>query len=200
MTGKQNRFQADALRDGPIVPASQVAPRLDHEGRDFRGVYEAWSDHVARWVRALGGPRSDQDDLVQEVFVVVHRRLPDFDGQNLPGWLYRITAHQVRDFRRLRWFKNVILRGAPLTNRIASADPTPLTMLETREKQEHLERLLSMLNDSQRVTFVLFEIEGYSGEEIARLQQVSLNTVRARIHRARAKLTAVLRDERERAP
>jgi RNA polymerase sigma-70 factor (ECF subfamily) len=197
LTGKQNRFQADAQ---PAEPAALAAPRHDHEARDFRGVYEAWSDHVARWVRALGGPRSDQDDLVQDVFVIVHRRLPAFDGQNLPGWLYRITSHQVRDFRRLRWFKNVILRGVPLTNRIASVEPTPLTVLETREKQELLERLLSRLNESQRVTFVLFEIEGYSGEEIARLQQVSLNTVRARIHRARAKLTAMLRDERGRAP
>jgi RNA polymerase sigma-70 factor (ECF subfamily) len=193
LTGKQNRFAADEWR---TIPASPPAHGHDLDVRDFRSVYEAWADDVARWVRALGGPRSDQDDLVQEVFVIVHRRLHHFDGQNLPGWLYRITSHQVRDFRRLRWFKNMILRGAPLTNGIASPEPTALTMLETREKQELLDRLLSRLSAAQRVTFILFEIDGYSGEEIAQLHRVSLNTVRARIHRARKKLTAALRDER----
>jgi RNA polymerase sigma-70 factor, ECF subfamily len=193
LAGKQNRFAADEWR---AIPPRPPAHGRDPDVHDFRSVYEAWADDVARWVRALGGPRADQDDLVQEVFVIVHRRLREFDGRNLPGWLYRITSHQVRDFRRMRWFKNVILRGAPLTNGIASPEPTPLAVLETREKQELLERLLSSLNAAQRVTFILFEIDGYSGEEIAQLHRVSLNTVRARIHRARKNLTAALRDER----
>jgi RNA polymerase sigma-70 factor, ECF subfamily len=187
LTGKQNRFDSGAWQS---ARASQAVRALD--AREFRAVYDAWFDDVARWVRALGGTRADQDDLVQEVFVVVHRRLGDFDGQNLPGWLYRIASHQVRDFRRLRWIKNVIMRSVPLTHRIASPEPTALTVLETREKQELLERLLSKLNEAQRAAFVLFEIDGYSGEEIAQIQQVPINTVRARIHRARQKLTTLL--------
>jgi RNA polymerase sigma-70 factor (ECF subfamily) len=65
-------------------------------------------------------------------------------------------------------------------------------ILETKEKQLLLERLLSTLNDAQRAAFVLFEMDGYTGDEIARIQQVSINTVRARIHRARKKVTALL--------
>src|SRR6185503_4608732 len=87
---------------------------------DFRGLYDTWFADVARWVRALGASPADQDDLVQEVFVVVHRRLHAFDGENMAGWLYRIAAHQVRDFRRLRWIRHIFGRSVPLSPGVPS--------------------------------------------------------------------------------
>ena len=184
----------------PAAPAGRVATavgRSNADVHDFRALYDAWFGDVARWVRALGAPPSDQDDLVQEVFVVVHRRLPDFDGENIAGWLYRIAAHQVRDHRRLRWIRHIFGRSVPLSPGVPSNGPTPLMMLETKEKQLLLERLLSTLNEAQRAAFVLFEMDGYTGDEIASIQQVSINTVRARIHRARKKVTALLLKWRE---
>ena len=59
---------------------------------EFRAVYDAWFDDVSRWIRALGGLEADRDDIVQEVFLVVRRRLKAFDGGNVAGWLYRIAA------------------------------------------------------------------------------------------------------------
>ncbi len=159
---------------------------------DFRELYDAWFADVARWVRALGTPDPDQDDLIQQVFVVVHRRLPEFDGKNLAGWLYRITANQVRDFRRLRWIKYILKRSIPVSSNLPSPGPTPLSILETKEDRVVLERLLSILSQEQRAAFVMFEIDGYTADEIADVQQVPVNTVRARIHRARKKLTALL--------
>ena len=158
----------------------------------FQAIYDAYYAEVARWIRALGGPAADQDDLIQEVFVVVYRRLPDFDGRNLAGWLYRITAHQVRDYRRLVWIKYIFRRSIALSSEVPSAKPTPVMMLETRERQRNLERLLSRLSDPLRAAFVLFEVEGYTAEEISEMQSVPTNTVRARIHRARKKMTALL--------
>ena len=64
---------------------------------DFDAIYERWFEDVSRWVRAMGGPDAEREDLVQDVFVVVHRRLPDFDGENLAGWLYQIGSPRVRD-------------------------------------------------------------------------------------------------------
>ena len=55
-------------------------------------------------------PGSDTEDLAQEIFLVVRRKLDRFDGGNLAGWLYRITQLTVRDHRRRAWFKNLILR------------------------------------------------------------------------------------------
>jgi RNA polymerase sigma-70 factor (ECF subfamily) len=141
----------------------------------------------------------DQDDLLQEVFLIVYRKLPDFDGKNLAAWLYRITAHRVRDFRRLSWFRNVLANGSISIEKVASADPNPVVVLETLEKRRELERLLSKLSARLRATFVLFEIEGYTAEEIAGLQSVSVNTVRARIHRARKKLLEQIRAARRRS-
>jgi RNA polymerase sigma-70 factor (ECF subfamily) len=172
----------------PDVPAETAGIDL----HSFQAIYDAHYAEVARWIRALGGPAADQDDLVQEVFVVVYRRLPDFDGRNLAGWLYRITAHQVRDYRRLVWIKHIFRRSIALSSEVPSARPTPVMMLETRERQRNLERLLSKLSDPLRAAFVLFEIEGYTAEEISEMQSVPTNTVRARIHRARKKMTTLL--------
>jgi len=67
---------------------------------DFAAVYARWFHDVSHWARALGGPEADCEDLAQEVFLIVRRKLSDFDGRNLAGWLYRITARTVRDHRR----------------------------------------------------------------------------------------------------
>lgn len=163
------------------VPAKPQPP-------DFVDIYEAWFEDVARWVRALGGPDADRDDLVQDVFLVVYRRLPDFDGQNVAGWLYQIARRRVRDFRRLSWMKYLMARRQPLSEGLTSPAASPAEELESKQRGALLERLLQALNADQRAAFVLFEIEGYSGEEIARLQGVPINTVWARIHKARKKL------------
>jgi len=167
--------------------AREAPPRLE-----FRDIYERWFDDVSRWIRALGGPQADREDLVQDVFLVVHRRLPDFDGQNVPGWLYQIARHRVRDFRRLLWVRHLLFGSVPLSEGLAKGGASPADTLETNEKRELLERLLRKLNDTERAALVLFEIDGYSGEEIAAIQAVPLNTAWARIHKARKKLKAEL--------
>ena len=155
---------------------------------DFSAIHERWFDEVSRWIRAMGGPEADREDLVQDVFLIVHRRLPDFDGDNLAGWLYQIARHRVRDFRRLLWVKHLLMGSVPLPENLAKEGASPAETLETDEKRATLERLLGKLNDSERAALVLFEIDGYNGEEIAEIQDVPLNTVWARIHNARKKL------------
>jgi RNA polymerase sigma-70 factor (ECF subfamily) len=158
---------------------------------EFEEIYNRFFDEVRRWIRALGGPEADRDDLAQDVFLIVHRCLPAFDGENLPGWLYQITRRRVRDFRQLRWFR-LFLAGARADDSLVSPTENPEAALRKREEEQILTRLLSKLPGAQRAAFVLFEIEGYSGEEIARLQSVPINTVWARIHKAREKLAVAL--------
>lgn len=154
----------------------------------FEELYETWVEHVARWIRALGGPQADREDLVQDVFLVAYRRLPDFDGRNPAGWLYRIARRRVRDFRRLRWFKHLVIGTGAVPSGTVHTGASPAESLERKRAGELLERLLDDLNPEQRAAFVLFEIEGCAGQEIASLQGVPLNTVWARIHTARKKL------------
>jgi len=166
--------------------------------RDFQSVYDQAYEDVLRWIRALGGPSSEQDDLIQDIFLVVYRRLPEFDGQNLTAWLYRITARRVRDFRRLAWFRHVFANDALPVEKLESAAPTPVVVFETTEKRRELDRVLSKLSSRLRATFVLFELDGYTAEEIAEIQGISANTVRARIQRARKKLVEWLKSARRR--
>lgn len=158
------------------------------EPLQFEDLYERWFDDVSRWIRAMGGPAADRDDLVQDVFLIAYRRLPDFDGRNPAGWLYRIARRRVRDFRRLRWFKFLVQRRGTLPEHLVHGAGTPVDDLEQKQAGILLERLLDRLNPDQRTAFVLFEVEGCSGQEIAELQEVPLNTVWARIHSARKKL------------
>jgi len=166
---------------------------------EFRAIYERWFSEVSRWIRAMGGPEAEREDLVQDVFLVVHRRLPDFDGQNVAGWLYQIARHRVRDFRRLLWVRHLLLGRVPLSEGLSASGASPADSLETNEKRALLERLLGRLNESERAAVVLFEIDGYSGEEIAEIQGVPVNTVWARIHKARKKLKASLEKHERRA-
>jgi RNA polymerase sigma-70 factor, ECF subfamily len=191
---------AGAVADDRTVP--RVRPlSLPSPALTFNEVYRDYFVDVGRWIWALGGPSAERDDLVQDVFLIVHRRLHTFDGQNLGGWLYQITRHRVRDLRRLRWFRFFLTTGRPDDSRVSPSEG-PEALFNGKETQEMLGRLLGKLPESQRAAFVLFEVEGYSGKEIADLQRVPLNTVWARIHKARAKLAATLkrlRDAEERS-
>jgi RNA polymerase sigma-70 factor, ECF subfamily len=175
--------------DPASVAPAEAPPRATPPELSFEAVYDQWFDDVSRWVRALGARDADRDDLVQDIFMVVHRRLADFDGQNVAGWLYRIAGRKVRDYRRLLWVKHLFgTKSTPLVEATLTTRRSALDELETKQKRELLEHLLDRLNADQRAAFVLFEIEGNSGEEIARLQGVPINTVWARIHKARKKL------------
>jgi RNA polymerase sigma-70 factor, ECF subfamily len=168
--------------EAPVGGSPSVVPA-------FEELYDRRFDDVSRWVRALGVRDADRDDVVQDIFMVVHRRLPDFDGQNVAGWLYQITRRKVRDHRHLTWVKHLFGAGSvPLVDATLTEQRGPLEGFETKRKAELLHTLLDTLNDDQRAAFVLFEVEGNSGEEIAALQGVPINTVWARIHKARKKL------------
>ena len=168
---------------------------------DFSAIYDAWFGEVVRWVRALGGPDADVEDLAQEVFLVVERRLPAFDGRNVPAWLYRIASRAVKDHQRRAWFRNLVRRRGDLSVEHARATgPSPAESLERAEARRIAWRLLRRLSEKRRTTFILFEVEGYSGEEIARMQGIPEATVWTRLHHARRDFMALVeRLQREEA-
>jgi RNA polymerase sigma-70 factor (ECF subfamily) len=175
-----------ARRGGHIAAGDPTETKLPEQDtrHSFESVYRECFVTVARWVRALGASDGDVEDLAQEVFIIVRRKLPSFDGRNLPGWLYRIAQRTVRDHRRSAWFRNVLGRQTPASEP-TSPEPSGLQVLQQRERRNVLESILARMSEKRRSTFVLFEIEGYSGEEIAQIQSLRLKTVWTRLHHAR---------------
>jgi RNA polymerase sigma-70 factor (ECF subfamily) len=174
-----------------MTPPALVEERPD-EPLSFEEVYSKWFHEVSRWARAFGGLDADLDDLTQEVFLVVRRKLSQFDGKNLSGWLYRIAQRTVRDYRRRAWFRS-LLRSKPekLSDR-ESGGRDPAEAFERREAERLISSILDQMNESRRTAFILFEIEGYSGEEIAELEGVPVNTVWTRLHHARKEFATLV--------
>jgi len=172
------------------APASTTAPRAASGQLTFEEVYAARFNDVLRWIRALGGLDADLDDLAQEVFLIVERKLPGFDGGNLGAWLYKIARNQVKDHKRRAWVR-LLFTGRPQSSDARAVPlhiqpvPTPHEALEHVEILAFVSQILNRLPVQQRSAFVLFEIEGYSGEEIAELEDVPVNTVWTRLHIAR---------------
>ena len=174
----------------PPLPNRRLIP-TGSRPMSFERLYQDWFRAVSRWVLALGTRPSDQEDMVQEVFTVAYRRLQDFDGASVAGWLYQIARRKVRDYRELSWVQCVqTSETRALINHADEPGFGPLELLETKQKSELLSRRLAKLPSTQRAVFQLFELEGFSGHEIAAHQQVPLNTVWVRLYNARRRIMA----------
>jgi len=181
-------------------PAAARTKKAQADGElGFDEVYAKYFHEVCRWVRALGGLEADLEDITQEVFIVVRRKLDDFKGGNLKGWLYRITQRTVRDYRRGAWFKRLMKRAADSSDdnslqSISLSDPGDA--FEKKEAGRWLAKILSQMSEKRRSAFILFEIEGYSGEEIADLEGVAVNTIWTRLHHARSDFATLVAQAR----
>lgn len=175
----------------PQAPGSVPDRRTNaNEHADFDSVYAQQVGFVWRTLRGMGVPDAAIDDAVQEVFVVVHRRLREFDGRrSIRTWLfaiaYRIACDQRRRLRRTRVH-------TPLENHLPDTSPTPHESVERAQGMRVVAELLESLDDEKRAVIVLAEIEGMTVPEIAEATGVGLNTVYTRLRRARLQLNKML--------
>ena len=166
---------------------------------DFESLYASHAQQVARWVARLGGTDIDVDDVVQEVFVAVHRQLPGFRGESqVSTWLYRITANQVGERRRRdRWRRWLGGSADDVAGHLPSPTLTPVEALERREVSARVYKILNSMNERYRTLVILFELERLSGQEIAELTGMSVDSVFVTLHRARAQFVKRLHAEKE---
>lgn len=163
----------------------------------FTSVYTRFFAVVRSWIRALGAPCCDPDDIAQNVFLVVHRRLSEFDGDNVVGWLYRITANQVRDHKRAAWVRYLGHGDRKGLDDIQSPHPSPCDALDVRRQAAAALQTLDGLSEPARTAFLFFEVAGYTSKEIAVMQKTTANTVYCRLRRARSVVAAVASAEQE---
>jgi RNA polymerase sigma-70 factor, ECF subfamily len=159
------------------------------EAQELSELYEVWFPQVCRWISSLGGPGIDAEDLTQEVFIVVQRKLAGFDRANLAGWLYRIADLTVRDHRRRAWFRRRPSQSRDVVlDKVVSATPGPHEQLARKQRDMQLYELIRQLNPRWRDSFLLFYVVGLSGEEIAELNGISAAAVRTHLVRGRREI------------
>lgn len=175
--------------------ASSPVRSASHErAPSFDEVYGAHARFVWRVLRGMGVREAGIDDAVQDVFIVVHRRLPEFDGQcALSTWLFAIAYRVACDHRRKHKRSSAhdpIEEGSYAP---ASGDvPSPADSAEQAQRLRALHDALDALDDEKRALIVLAELEEQTVPQIAALTGTSVNTVYTRLRRARLELQALL--------
>ncbi len=162
-------------------PKQVEADAGKEESKSFEAIYEAYFDYVWRSVRRLGVPADAVDDAVQDVFLVVHRRLAEFEGRStLKTWLFGIVLRVSRSYRRKR-----NRRPELLEHDVVDPKPGPEAEVETEQARLLLHRCLDELDEEKRAVFVLAELEQATAPEIAEALQLKPNTVYSRLRAAR---------------
>jgi RNA polymerase sigma-70 factor (ECF subfamily) len=159
-------------------------------------MYEENFKFVWRAARRLGVAPADIDDVVQDVFVVAHRKLPWFAGRaQLKTWLYQILVGAVRHYFRARRRKPGHRPAPSPDDLLALRDGRsggPAEALERKDAVRILDGILAHLAAEKREVFVLAEIEQLSSVEIAEILAVNLNTIYSRLRAARQEFERAL--------
>ncbi|HRI62720.1 MAG TPA: sigma-70 family RNA polymerase sigma factor [Polyangium sp.] len=185
--------------DGTSVVCAQALPTLP----PFEVIYDEHFDLVFRNIRRLGVPEALVDDAVQEVFLVVYRRMGQFEGRSsLKTWIFSIVTRVASDHRRTLRRKSPHARNPEMA---IEADEVadervegPHERLERMEGVQLLHRLLDQIEDEKRIVLVFAELEGMTVPEIADTLGENVNTVYARLRAARREFEQAVARERAR--
>jgi RNA polymerase sigma-70 factor (ECF subfamily) len=151
---------------------------------NFRQLYDEQFRFVWRSLRRLGVQESDLPDAVQDTFLVVHRRLPEFEGRSkVTTWLFGICFRVASDGRKRAHARR--RAGEPLVD-MRDERVDVAAEAEHRQALARLDMLLDELPLEQRAVFTLFELEGMTGDDIAETLEIPLGTVYSRLRLARA--------------
>jgi RNA polymerase sigma-70 factor (ECF subfamily) len=165
-------------RPAEAAPKTAAAPSLAQ-------IFEEHAPFLWRALIGLGVPASDAQDLCQEIMITVHRRLPQFDGVSLRGWLYGICVRVASDYRRsARVRREIITDSQP--EEASATDPAD--SLDRARQVRSLLSGLSRLDEPKRVAFVLFEIEELTLAEVSEAVGAPIQTVYSRIKAAREQM------------
>jgi RNA polymerase sigma-70 factor, ECF subfamily len=178
-----------------VVPRSEslVARCISGERQAWRELHQQYYPMVFGFLRKLGVRSPETEDACQEVFIQVFRYLATFEQRaDLRTWLYKICLSQAARVRRratvrtaLRWL--IRSQGSP-EGALGAA-------WGEAEVQKRVYAALERMKLIHRAVFVLYELEGLSGQQVAEAVGVPFSTVRRRLHNARAEFEALIGEE-----
>jgi RNA polymerase sigma-70 factor (ECF subfamily) len=156
----------------------------------FEELYRRHSGRLFNLVLRMAGSPDVAEDLLQEVFLQVHRKLGGFRGEStLATWLYRLAMNHCLDHLRGRGVRMERVTGSidedDAAEPVAAAPVGPITRMD-------LERAIAQLPAGCRAAFLLHDVEGFEHREVAAMLGVSEGTSKSQVHKARQKLRAIL--------
>jgi RNA polymerase sigma-70 factor (ECF subfamily) len=181
----------------PAQPERITATGSANPREAFDCVYHSYASFVWRSAHRLGVAHNQREDVMQDVFLVVHRKLPTYEERmSMRAWLSAIVIRVVRAHRRKQ------RRRDPMSEeRDAKVDPDTLSDVAAPDPQDEAERdecvrelyaILAHMNDERREVFVLSELEELTAPEIAHALQTNVNTIYWRLRTARKEFEQIL--------
>ena len=163
----------------------------------FRTLVERYQRRVIGVALAMVHNPDDAMELAQETFVRAYENLPKFESRSsFSTWLYRIAANLSIDFRR-RQGRQITLHGEEAESELGRM-PAPqgdaFRASSRNELRERINKALEQLTPEHRVAILLREIEGLSYDEVSETLRIPKGTVMSRLHYARDRLRALLKD------
>jgi RNA polymerase sigma-70 factor, ECF subfamily len=170
----------------------------------FNQIVDRYQTPIYRLCARVLGDQSRAEDATQDTFIKAYGALDQYQGGSLKSWLMRIATNRCYDLIRAeRRRPAASLDAQPVESEPEwSVEPvaeTPDSFANRSHLSAYLENALGQLSGDQRIAVILFDIHGYSYEEIAGITDASLGTVKSRISRGRIRLRDILQgDERAR--
>lgn len=151
------------------------------------GVHASYGEFVWNTLYRMGVREPHLEDVYQEVFMVVHRRLETFAGRSaITTWLFEVCFRVASVYRRRAHFRRESLTlDAASAGQFDASASTPEREVEKRQAADSVQALLAAVHVKHRVVFVMFELEGLTCEQISAQLGVPIGTVYSRLHRAR---------------
>lgn len=148
----------------------------------FAEIFHEHARFVWRSLLGLGVRAADVDDACQEVLLVVHRRLSDFDGRSVRSWLYAICLRVAADYRRSARVRSEIAVSEVPDAALAAGQHD---RAQSNELWTRLLEVLDELDAEKRGAFVLYEVEELTIREVAEALECPLQTAYSRLQAAR---------------
>ncbi|HEX4417739.1 MAG TPA: sigma-70 family RNA polymerase sigma factor [Kofleriaceae bacterium] len=177
----------------PASVAETLAPAEPRATVEFAALYAEHAAFVWRSLRRLGVSDRDLDDVCQEVFVVVHRKLATFDATaTMRTWLFGIARRVAADHRKRAHVRRETL-AAPAELEISQAGAAQAPPVELQRARAVLDEILDELDEAKRAVFVLFELEEMAMAEVAKAVECPLQTAYSRLAAARKQVEGAVR-------
>ncbi len=194
----EDAIKDDMRRVNRDIPEDIIRRAQAGDVRAFEEVYRRYGRDVYAISLRILANTSDAQDVTQDVFVTLFRKLKDFRFKAaLRTWIYRVAINAALNCRKKRARtagRQVNLEDYPAAG---AGAPEAQNQADNEARMRLAAALMDRLNPGQKACLVLRSIEGMSYREIAQTLNIGINTVRSRIRRARLTLLALRHEETE---